>query len=285
MPIQLDFTLAPAGRDGRRPTRRSATTSRGRPRYERDYAWLGARDGQALPRRRHRPEAADGRRPAAFAATDRGRSTRPTSARSSTTAQHPTLGAAVSRRAATSRWSSCCATSRPTASPPTSPRAATATSCARRRRAVRHPAGAGDRQLARARLPRERRRQRRRCTRPRWTSSTTGPTKPVRIWSRIGRRPIVAVGNSNGDIPMLRFARGPARPALRLLLLHDDADREFDYTAGAEEALGHAPPTATGRSSASRTTGPRSLPTPASAVAAQRSPGSAPSSDAAPSAE
>jgi hypothetical protein len=26
-------------------------------------------------------------------------------------------------------------------------------------------------------------------------------------------------------------------PSLRLLLLHDDADREFDYTAGAEQAL------------------------------------------------
>ncbi|MGH8950553.1 MAG: HAD family hydrolase, partial [Acidimicrobiia bacterium] len=48
-----------------------------------------------------------------------------------------------------------------------------------------------------------------------------GPTKPPRIWSRIGRRPILAVGNSNGDIPMLRFARAPGRPALRLLLLHD----------------------------------------------------------------
>ena len=34
-----------------------------------------------------------------------------------------------------------------------------------------------------------------------------GPTKPVRIWSRIGRRPVLACGNSNGDIPMLRFAR------------------------------------------------------------------------------
>ena len=38
-----------------------------------------------------------------------------------------------------------------------------------------------------------------------------GPTKPVRIWSRVGRRPIVAGGNSNGDIPMLRYAGGPAR--------------------------------------------------------------------------
>jgi phosphoglycolate phosphatase-like HAD superfamily hydrolase len=67
-----------------------------------------------------------------------------------------------------------------------------------------------------------------------------GPEKPVRIWSRIGRRPVVAGGNSNGDIPMLRFARAPGRPALRLLILHDDADREFDYTAGAEDALTRA---------------------------------------------
>ena len=36
-----------------------------------------------------------------------------------------------------------------------------------------------------------------------------GPTKPVRIWSRIGRRPVLACGNSNGDVPMLRFARSP----------------------------------------------------------------------------
>ncbi len=67
-----------------------------------------------------------------------------------------------------------------------------------------------------------------------------GPTKPVRIWSRIGRRPILAFGNSNGDVPMLRFARLADRPALRLLLLHDDAEREFDYTAGAEDALDRA---------------------------------------------
>ena len=67
-----------------------------------------------------------------------------------------------------------------------------------------------------------------------------GPTKPVRIWSRIGRRPVIAGGNSNGDIAMLRFAKSAARPALRTLLLHDDAEREFDYTAGAEKALERA---------------------------------------------
>jgi phosphoglycolate phosphatase-like HAD superfamily hydrolase len=64
-----------------------------------------------------------------------------------------------------------------------------------------------------------------------------GPEKPIRIWSRIGRRPILACGNSNGDVPMLEYAGGDSFPALRLLLLHDDADREFDYTAGAEHAL------------------------------------------------
>jgi phosphoserine phosphatase len=67
-----------------------------------------------------------------------------------------------------------------------------------------------------------------------------GPVKPVRIWSRIGRRPILAAGNSNGDLPMLRFAGGPSRPGLRLLVLHDDPDREFDYVAGAERALEEA---------------------------------------------
>ena len=61
-----------------------------------------------------------------------------------------------------------------------------------------------------------------------------------RLMDRIGRRPVVAGGNSNGDVPMLRFARTGGRPALRLLLLHDDAEREFDYTAGAELALERA---------------------------------------------
>ncbi len=67
-----------------------------------------------------------------------------------------------------------------------------------------------------------------------------GPAKPLRIWSRLGRRPLIAAGNSNGDLPMLRFANTPARPGLRLLVLHDDAEREFDYVGGAEKALDEA---------------------------------------------
>jgi phosphoserine phosphatase len=69
-----------------------------------------------------------------------------------------------------------------------------------------------------------------------------GPQKPIRIWSRAGRRPLLAAGNSNGDIPMLDFTQHPDKPSLRLLVLHDDADREFDYTSGAERALERADP-------------------------------------------
>ena len=65
-----------------------------------------------------------------------------------------------------------------------------------------------------------------------------GPEKPVRIWSRVGRRPILAAGNSNGDIQMLDFTQHADKPTLRLLVLHDDAEREFAYTAGAEKSLG-----------------------------------------------
>jgi hypothetical protein len=64
-----------------------------------------------------------------------------------------------------------------------------------------------------------------------------GPQKPIRIWSRTGRRRLLAAGNSNGDIPMLEFTQHQDKPFLRLLLLRDDADREFDYTSGADQAL------------------------------------------------
>ena len=67
-----------------------------------------------------------------------------------------------------------------------------------------------------------------------------GPQKPIRIWSRVGRRPLLAGGNSDGDGAMLDFTRQDGRPSLRLLVLHDDADREFAYTAGAETSLARA---------------------------------------------
>ena len=67
-----------------------------------------------------------------------------------------------------------------------------------------------------------------------------GPEKPIRIWSRTGRRPLLAAGNANGDIPMLDFTQHADKPFLRLLVLHDDPEREFAYTSGAERALERA---------------------------------------------
>ncbi|MDQ7877198.1 HAD family hydrolase [Microbacterium sp. QXD-8] len=68
-----------------------------------------------------------------------------------------------------------------------------------------------------------------------------GPEKPVRIWMRVGRRPILAAGNSNGDIPMLRFAQGNPR-SLSVLINHDDDTGRGDapYDTGAEQALATA---------------------------------------------
>lgn len=68
-----------------------------------------------------------------------------------------------------------------------------------------------------------------------------GPEKPVRIWSRIGRRPFFAAGNSNGDMQMLDFARGGERAGFAMLVHHDDPDRgDVPYDKGAELALAAA---------------------------------------------
>ena len=67
-----------------------------------------------------------------------------------------------------------------------------------------------------------------------------GPMKPAAIWNVIGRRPILAAGNSNGDIPMLRFCGQPGRPSLALVVAHDDDKREYAYDSGAEQALAFA---------------------------------------------
>ena len=64
-----------------------------------------------------------------------------------------------------------------------------------------------------------------------------GVVKPAQIWSRIGKRPLLVAGNSNGDVPMMQFSNTPQRRAFRLLVLHDDAEREFDYVSGAERSL------------------------------------------------
>jgi hypothetical protein len=39
---------------------------------------------------------------------------------------------------------------------------------------------------------------------------------------------------------MLEFTQHPGKPSLRLLVLHDDGQREFGYISGAEQALERA---------------------------------------------
>jgi phosphoserine phosphatase len=53
--------------------------------------------------------------------------------------------------------------------------------------------------------------------------------KPVGIHRHIGRRPVAAFGNSVGDQQMLEYTQGGSGARFELLVLHDDAAREFRY--------------------------------------------------------
>ena len=53
--------------------------------------------------------------------------------------------------------------------------------------------------------------------------------KPEGIHLMIGRRPNVSVGNSTGDRQMLEYAKAGEGARLAMLVLHDDATREYAY--------------------------------------------------------
>jgi len=56
-----------------------------------------------------------------------------------------------------------------------------------------------------------------------------GPGKPVGINEHIGRRPIAAFGNSDGDLQMLQWATMPGGARFGLIVHHTDAEREYAY--------------------------------------------------------
>ena len=56
-----------------------------------------------------------------------------------------------------------------------------------------------------------------------------GPGKPVGIYTHIGRRPILAFGNSDGDLQMLQYTMAGSGPRMALIVHHDDAEREAAY--------------------------------------------------------
>lgn len=70
--------------------------------------------------------------------------------------------------------------------------------------------------------------------------------KPIGIHRHIGRRPIAAFGNSDGDFQMLEWTTAGVGPRLGVLLHHDDAEREFAYNRNSaagrlDRALAEAP--------------------------------------------
>jgi len=53
--------------------------------------------------------------------------------------------------------------------------------------------------------------------------------KPEGIYLMIGRRPYAAFGNSTGDRQMLEYTKAGMGERLAMLVLHDDAQREYAY--------------------------------------------------------
>ena len=75
-----------------------------------------------------------------------------------------------------------------------------------------------------------------------------GPGKPVGINRFIGRRPILAFGNSDGDQQMLQYTAGGAGARLMGIVHHTDAEREYAYDRKShigklDKALGRGHPT------------------------------------------
>jgi phosphoserine phosphatase len=54
-------------------------------------------------------------------------------------------------------------------------------------------------------------------------------TKPVGIYNHIGRRPILAFGNSDSDMQMIEYATSGKGPSLGLYVHHTDNEREYAY--------------------------------------------------------
>jgi hypothetical protein len=64
-----------------------------------------------------------------------------------------------------------------------------------------------------------------------------GPAKVTNIQTQLGRRPLLAAGNTSGDREMLEWSADNRPCGLALLIDHDDGEREYAY-AGASATLG-----------------------------------------------
>ena len=240
MPIELGFILQRlAEMATRRPSLRDRQPWKAA--VEQDYAWLGGVDHQALPRRRQRREGADGRHPPGV------RRDRP----SRTTPARPTrTSTSASTRRSAGRYRDCGYLPMVEllryleANGFTTYIASGGDRDFMRpvdRGDVRHPAGAGHRQLQRP------------CATS--TTSTAARVAYARRDGRVRRRPgrsrcesgaASAAGRSSPAATPTATSRCCASPAAVIgrrcacCCCHDDAEREFDYTAGAEQSLERA---------------------------------------------
>jgi len=61
--------------------------------------------------------------------------------------------------------------------------------------------------------------------------------KPANIGLHIGKKPIFAAGNSDGDYEMMEYTLSGNGPSMAILVHHDDEKREYKYMHGAEKAV------------------------------------------------
>jgi phosphoglycolate phosphatase-like HAD superfamily hydrolase len=64
--------------------------------------------------------------------------------------------------------------------------------------------------------------------------------KPANIGLHIGKKPIFAAGNSDGDYEMMQYTLSGEGPSMAILVNHDDEEREYSYMHGTEKAIAHA---------------------------------------------
>src|SRR3954470_4783589 len=73
-----------------------------------------------------------------------------------------------------------------------------------------------------------------------------GPQKPICIHQSVGQRPILAAGNTDGDLSMLQWTAGSPHLTFQLVVHHTDAEREYAYDkdpllgSGSEQILAAA---------------------------------------------
>jgi phosphoserine phosphatase len=76
-------------------------------------------------------------------------------------------------------------------------------------------------------------------------AANEGAAKVTNIQTQLGRRPLLAAGNSRGDAEMLDWVARDSHPGIAVLVVHDDPVREFSYASTAGTIIDTEPITQT----------------------------------------